>query len=57
MTHKKHVKTKAKNTSMAFNSKIGLGKINHEPVRGTAFICYNCSKRQASVNFVTDLTT
>ena len=57
MTHKRHVKTKAKGTSMAFNSKIGLGKIKHESVRSTAFICYNCSKRQMSVNFVTDLTT
>jgi len=57
MTHKRHVKTKAKGTSMAFNSKIGLGKIKDESARVTAFICYSCSKRQTSVKFVTDLTT
>lgn len=44
MTHKRHVKTKAKGTSMAFNSKIGLGKLKHESVRSTAFICYNCKR-------------
>lgn len=57
MTHKRHVKTKPKGTSMAFNSKTGLGKIKPESVRGTAFISYNCSKRQISLNLVTDVTT
>lgn len=44
MTHKRHVKTKAKGASTAFNSKKGLGKIKHESVRSTAFICYNCKR-------------
>lgn len=39
---------KQKGNSVKFKSEIGLGKIKPESGRGTASICYSCSKRQMS---------